>query len=478
MENQERLIDIWEKVLKKLEPAVPPVVYVSWFQSILPLQIKDQTLEICVTKNFIKEWIEKNYKNIIQTMLDDVTKDDVINKGLKIDIISLDIKEENIGNTTEQTLSMTEPTITIEDKNNTNLQEKITQQQLDKTFDEEIESSINNKYSFETFITGGSNNLAHAAAMAVSENVGTTYNPLFLYGGSGLGKTHLLHAIGNRIKKLNPKARVLYISSEKFTNELITSIMNAKTEDFRKKYRSIDCLLIDDIQFLSRKEQTQTEFFHTFNTLHEANKQIIMTSDRPPKEISELEERLRTRFEWGLITDVQAPDLETRIAILQKKAQSENIEIPFEVLSLIAGRIENNIRELEGAYTRVIAQSLISKKNITIEEAKKALKQLFPETSIKPVTIEKVQEVVAAHFKLKIEDLIIKKRTRNIAFPRQVAMFLCRELTKASLPNIGEKFGGRDHTTVLHAYDKIYKERSEDEKLDQVIKEIINKLQK
>ena len=298
-----------------------------------------------------------------------------------------------------------------------------------------------------------------------------------MYGGVGLGKTHLMHAIGHKIIQSHPEMRVLYISSEKFTNELINSIRDGKPEAFRQKYRNIDVLLVDDIQFLSKKEHTQEEFFHTFNTLHDANKQIIISSDRHPREIQTLEDRLRSRFEWGLITDIQAPDLETRIAILRKKALIENLNVPNDVMVYIASRIDNNIRELEGALTRVVAYASLNNQLVTNELAAEALKDVYPTDKTKQITLELIQEIVASYFKIKVDELLVKKRTRNLAFPRQIAMYLCRELTDSSLPRIGEMFGGRDHTTVIHAHDKICRERNEDIKLNNIIKELIQRIE-
>jgi chromosomal replication initiator protein len=327
-------------------------------------------------------------------------------------------------------------------------------------------------------VSGNSNRLAHAAALAVAEAPGKVYNPFFIYGDVGLGKTHLMHAIGHRVLQNHPEMRVLYISSEKFTNELINSIRDGNPEAFRQKYRTVDVLLVDDIQFLSKKEHTQEEFFHTFNTLHDANKHIILSSDRHPREIQTLEDRLRSRFEWGFITDIQAPDLETRIAILKKKALLEHLDVPNDVMVYIASRVDNNIRELEGALTRVVAFASLNQHPITTDLVAEALKNVFPTKKTKEITLELIQEIVATYFSVKVEDLSSKKRTRNITFPRQIAMYLCRELTDSSLPQIGSCFGGRDHTTVIHAYDKITKERTEDMKLDTTIKELISRIEK
>ncbi len=341
-----------------------------------------------------------------------------------------------------------------------------------------INANLNSKYKFTSFITGNNNKLAKSAALAVAESPGEVYNPLYIYGGVGLGKTHLMHAIGHEILKRNPEMRVLYISSEKFTNELINSIRNNTTEEFRQKYRKIDVLLVDDMQFLYKKVGTQEEFFHTFNALYDAKKQIILSSDRPPREIETLEERLRSRFEWGLQTDIQAPDLETRVAILKKKAVLENISVPNDALFYIASRIDSNIRELEGALTRVVAYSSINNQPITTELVSEAMNAIYPKERTQAITIELIQEIVAAYYSLDVKELSAKKRTRELAFPRQIAMYLCRKLTDYSLPQIGNEFGGRDHTTVLHACEKIDKDRQEDTKLDAAIKELMQRIQK
>ena len=335
---------------------------------------------------------------------------------------------------------------------------------------------LNPKYTFDTFVIGAGNRFAHAASLAVAEQPAKAYNPLFIYGGVGLGKTHLMHAIGHYILEHNPHSRVLYLSSEKFTNEFINAIRDNRGEEFRNKYRNIDILLIDDIQFIAGKEQTQEEFFHTFNALHEAHKQIIISSDRQPKEIPTLEERLRSRFEWGLITDIQPPDLETRVAILRKKAKAENLEIPNEAIMYIANHINTNIRELEGALIRVIAYSSLVNEDITSHLAAQALKDIIPAGRPKSITIHDIQQTVGDYFGLKIEDFKARKRTKAIAFPRQVAMYLSRELTDFSLPKIGEAFGGRDHTTVIHAHEKISNMIENDQELYKVINNLSEKI--
>ncbi len=471
------LADIWQEMLKRMGQEFSSRVFETWLKSAMPLSATETSFEIGVPKKFVKEWIEENYSSRMQEMLLDIT-----GKPLQLLITNLDIKDEEeaipvfIPTTKKEIDSVQSAPTTDNGVKKTNEQPKTETGEQNQP-SEEPQALLNPKYTFESFVIGNSNRFAHAASLAVAEVPAKVYNPLFLYGGVGLGKTHLMHAIGNRIQQNHPYLKVLYISSEKFTNELINSILHGNPEAFRQKYRNIDCLLVDDIQFLSKKEHTQEEFFHTFNTLHDANKQIIISSDRPPKEIPTLEDRLRSRFEWGLITDIQPPDLETRIAILRKKAMVENIAIPNDIMVYIASRIDNNIRELEGALIRVTAFASLKKEPLTLDMATEALKGLLSDDASRPVTIDKIKEIVASYFRIKLDDLIAKKRTRNVAFPRQIAMYLSRELTDSSLPRIGEVFGGRDHTTVIHAYEKINKERTDDAKLDQTIKELAKRIQ-
>ena len=473
--DTKQLQAIWEQILVELSKDISKLSCDSFLKPIVPLSINEQILELGTPNQFVKEFLEDRYVNSIKAATAKVT-----NNNLQLKIINL-----QLGDTVEPELVSTVPSIS-----SVNTAEEIvlpTSTAVTATTAPEIKTtnsviledsfSLNPKYVFETFVTGNSNRFAHAAALAVAEAPAKVYNPFFMYGGVGLGKTHLMHAIGHRILEKNPNLRVLYISSEKFTNELINSIRDGNPESFRQKYRNIDVLLVDDIQFLSKKEHTQEEFFHTFNTLHNANKQIIISSDRPPREIQTLEDRLRSRFEWGLITDIQAPDLETRIAILRKKALLENLTVPNDVMLFIASRIDNNIRELEGALIRVMAYASLTNQVVTNELVSEALKDVFPHGKTKEITLELIQEIVSSYFKIKMEDLLAKKRTRNLAFPRQIAMYLSRELTDTSLPRIGELFGGRDHTTVIHAHDKIARERNEDNKLNNTIKELIKRIE-
>lgn len=335
---------------------------------------------------------------------------------------------------------------------------------------------LNSKYTFEHFVVGKSNQFAHAAARAVAEHPATAYNPLFIFGGSGLGKTHVMQAIGNSIlRHVSPGTIVHYSSAESFMNEMIGAIQSSRTMDFRNKYRKIDVLLIDDVQFLQGKESTQEEFFHTFNALYDAHKQIVLTSDRPPKEIPTLEERLVSRFEWGLVTDIQPPDLETRIAILRKRAEDDHLQIPDEVLEFIASNVRSNIRELEGSLIRLLAFASMTDSEIDLGLAREVLKEFLRQPE-RIVTVEQIQRLVADHYGIPEEAMKVKKRTNSIAFPRQVAMFLCRELTSLSLSEIGHRFGGRDHTTVMHACEKIGIVRDTDPQLRQILQRLTGTL--
>ncbi len=324
------------------------------------------------------------------------------------------------------------------------------------------------RYTFDSFVIGNSNQFAQAACQAVAELPSRAYNPLFIYGGVGLGKTHLLHAVGHQIARLYPHLRLLYLSSERFTNDLINAIRYDRTAEFRAKYRTIDLLLIDDIQFISGKERTQEEFFHTFNDLYEARKQIVVSSDAAPKEIPDLEERLRSRFEWGLIADIQPPDFETRVAILKKKAEIERVRLPDDVAYLIASRIKANIREIEGSLTRMIAFCSLSGRDMSVELAQEVLADLWGEEE-RVITMEHIQRKVAEFYAIKLSDMRAKNRTKSVAFPRQIAMYLSRQLTHASLSDIGRAFGGKDHTTVIHAVSKLQVLIQEDPKLKQTI---------
>jgi chromosomal replication initiator protein len=441
--------ELWEKTLNIMKGELTEVSFNTWIKSAIPLSISNDTLKFGVPNNFTKEILETRYK-------------DLIINALKL----ISSKKYNIEFTiaSEESVDLEEPKV-----------KKETRRVV--TVSEDIPATLNPKYTFDSFVIGNSNRFAHAASLAVAESPAKAYNPLFIYGGVGLGKTHLMHAIGHYILQNNPKSKVVYVSSEKFTNELINSIKDDKNVEFRNKYRNVDVLLIDDIQFIAGKERTQEEFFHTFNALHDANKQIILSSDRPPKEIPTLEDRLRSRFEWGLIADIQPPDFETRIAILKKKADVENLNVSNDVMVYIATKIKSNIRELEGALIRIVAYSSLTNKEITVDLAAEALKDIISNKNSKQVTIDLIIDVVASYYSLRIEDFKSQRRTRNVAYPRQIAMYLCRKLTDTSLPKIGEEFGGRDHTTVIHAYEKINEGLKNDESLQEAINEITKKIQ-
>lgn len=439
--------EVWDKTLKLIKTELTEVSFNTWLKTIDPVCIKGNKFVLSVPNEFNKEILENRYVSLISNALKHVT-----NKDFQLEFI------------TPSELSKYE---IAESKENA--------QRFNPSLDFDI-PRLNPKYVFDEFVIGNSNRFAHAASLAVAESPAKAYNPLFIYGGVGLGKTHLMHAIGHYILEQNPSSKVVYVTSEKFTNELINSIKDDKNTEFRDKYRTVDVLLVDDIQFIAGKERTQEEFFHTFNTLYEANKQIIVSSDRPPKEIPTLEDRLRSRFEWGLITDIQAPDFETRIAILRKKAEIDSIIIPNEVYEFIARKIKSNIRELEGALTRIIAYSSLTNRDISADLAAEALKDIIASSKPKKVNADLIKSVVSQFYNIKMEDFESKRRTRSISFPRQIAMYLCRELTDMSLPKIGEEFGGRDHTTVIHAYDKITKDKTADNQfkiqLEKLIKEI------
>lgn len=435
--NSYDLAEIWVRCKDKLKESFNEKVFNVWIKPIMPLEVTDTYYKVAVKNDFFKTMLEENYAQVIEGVLAGI-----MSKNIKLIIETMD----NGSSGSEAAEEM--PAVPAKREQQQLFNENTSVQQPD-------ESNLNPKYVFETFVIGNSNRFAHAAAQAVANDPAHAYNPLFLYGGVGLGKTHLMHAIGNRIKQNNPSMKVLYTSSEKFTNEIINSIQNKTTEAFRQKYRNIDCLIIDDIQFLKGKEQTQVEFFHTFNALKDADKQIIISSDRPPREIETLEDRLRSRFDQGLTADIQTPDLETRMAILRTKAASDNIVLPTEVITLLATNIATNIREIEGAYNKIVAYTSLMHMPITVETAQKVLSDMGNDIKTRTITYEGIIKVVADHYNVKQDELFNKKRTQNIAFPRQVAMYLCRELADLSYPRIGEIFGGRDHTTVIHAYEKI-----------------------
>ena len=429
--------EYWNAALKIIEEeSSSPVTFETWISPIVPYKIEGDSFILQIGDPFYRGMIQKRYLSLIRSAIKTVT-----NRDYEIKIIT----DEHLP-PIPKNLSLAIPTSSA--------------------------NNLNPRYIFSSFVVGNSNRMAHAASLAVAESPAQAYNPLFLYGNSGLGKTHLMHSIAHYILDKNPSTKVLYVTSETFTNELINSIQNNKNEEFRNKYRNIDVLLIDDIQFISKEEGTQEEFFHTFNALHESNKQIIISSDRPPKEIKTLEDRLRSRFEWGLIADIQAPDYETRIAILRKKVDTERLPVGNEVMAFIAKSIVSNIRELEGALTRIVAYATLTNQIVSIELAETALKDIFNEKASIQITPHIIQEVVANYFNIHVEDIQSSKKPKNIAFPRQIAMYLCRKLLDISLPKIGKHFGDRDHTTVIYAVSKIEKSLKKDPSLQQTISEL------
>ena len=437
--------ELLNKLKELLESEVSKISFETW---ILPLGIKsieNDHITFTSVSEYQKDFIANKFNSLVFNTLRYIT-----NKDWTFSVIDLSSQEENENNI-------------ISDKKS-------------DVSDTELEinhSTLNQKYTFETFVVGNNNRFAHAAALAVGNAPGNSYNPLFIYGGVGLGKTHLMHAIGNRILEVDPKSNVLYVTSEKFTNQLINSIKDNKTEMFRNKYRNIDALLIDDIQFIAGKDRVQEEFFHTFNTLREDGKQIIISSDKPPRDIEFLEDRLKSRFEWGLLADISCPDYETRLAILRKKAQDENIIIDDSILSDIATKIDSNIRELEGVFNKIVARASLTHSPITIELAENIINE-FKYESEKVISHDFIKETVAKYFSIDKEDLAGSKRSNDIAFPRQIAMYLCREIANMSFPQIGVAFGNRDHSTVMHGYNKICKEMKEKNSTKLIVESVKN----
>lgn len=433
---------VWDKAQEYIKDKIGSTAFETWFGSMQVKPVSSAHLVLEVPDAFFKDWVVSHYYHLIQEAVNhacgETAKLEIsVNPGL--------LAEKNKNRLAEFKTRIQEPSQEV--------------------------SYLNPRYNFDSFVIGSSNRFAHAASMAVAESPAKAYNPLFIYGGVGLGKTHLMQAIANHVHKKTPAAKISYITSERFTNELIDAIQHRSTQRFRQKYRGVDVLLIDDIHFIAGKEATQEEFFHTFNALYDFHKQIIISSDRPPKEIPKLEERLISRFEWGLIADIQPPNLETRIAILKKKVEREPIKVPDEVIFFIAEVVKSNIRELEGALIRVVAYSLLEEKQISLSLAQDVLKDMLRESK-KIITVDLIQRVVAGAFNISVQDLKIKKRNKNVVLTRQIAMYLARELTNLSLSELGEQFGGKDHTTILYSWGKIKKAQEHEGEL----KEAINKL--
>jgi len=428
---------LWSEVAGRLKGALNDTTYRTWFADAEGVELTDDTLAISVPNDFTREWIEGHFLGLISAAARDAT-----GQERRIRLTIVDHPHETVAASAKPPRKQTE-------------------------------GSLNAKYTFDSFVIGSSNRFAHAAALAVAEAPAQAYNPLFIYGGTGLGKTHLMQAIAQYVGEHSSELSVRYVTSETFMNDFINSLRDKRIEGFKQRYRTYDLLLIDDIQFFEHKERIQEEFFHTFNSLYEAGSQIVISSDRPPREISTLEERLRSRFEWGLITDIQPPDLETRIAILRKKVAADGIEIgDAQVLTFVAGRVSTNIRELEGALTRVVAFSSLTGRQMSVELAQDVLRDVYPQGEAAEVSIKRIQELVSERFGLSLDELCGDKRSQNIVYPRQVAMYLSRELTDSSLPKIGKEFGGRDHTTVIHATSKIARLIREDRSVYNLVQEL------
>jgi chromosomal replication initiator protein len=429
---------VWNDISGRLREALNENTFSTWFAEVEAVSITDGEFVLSVPNDFTREWIEGHFLGLIEAALAEIA-------GVRA--IRLQIAEQ-----------LPKP-LQAEPK----LHERPTQPGL----------SINAKYTFDSFVIGSSNRFAHAAALAVAEAPAQAYNPLFIYGGTGLGKTHLLQAVSQYVGEHAGDLSVRYVTSETFMNDFINSLRDKRIEGFKQRYRTYDLLLVDDVQFFEHKERIQEEFFHTFNSLYESGSQIVMSSDRPPRDIATLEERLRSRFEWGLITDIQPPDLETRIAILRKRVKTDNINVPdSQVLTFIASRVSTNIRELEGALTRVVAFCSLTGRPMNEELAQDVLKDVFPQGDLPQVTIERIQEITSERFGLSLDELCGDRRSQNIVYPRQVAMYLSRELTDSSLPKIGKQFGGRDHTTVIHATSKIARMIREDRSVYNLVQEL------
>jgi chromosomal replication initiator protein len=428
---------LWSEVSGRLRGALNETTYRTWFNHVQGLELSDDEFVLAVPNDFTRDWIEGHFIGLISAAVGDATGHE---RGIQLAVAETGSEQAEAPEAHRR---------------------------------EPIGIGLNPKYTFDSFVIGSSNRFAHAAALAVAEAPAQAYNPLFIYGGTGLGKTHLLQAIAQYVSEHQGELSVRYVTSETFMNDFINALRDKRIEGFKQRYRTYDLLLIDDIQFFEHKERIQEEFFHTFNSIYEAGGQIVISSDRPPREISTLEERLRSRFEWGLITDIQPPDLETRIAILRKKVMADRIHIPDpKVLEFIAGRISSNIRELEGALTRVVAFSSLTGRPMTEDLAQDVLKDVFPQGEVQQVSIERIQELVSERFSLSLAELCGDKRSQNIVYPRQVAMYLSRELTDSSLPKIGKQFGGRDHTTVIHATSKIARMIREDRDVYNLVQEL------
>ena len=460
---------VWDGIIGSLKGKLKGETFDRWFNAITfdSIDSLNRQIKLRVPNRLVRDWVSSNYSTIVDQSLIEAhlhgysvswVLDDEIRSAPVTGAFRPDTPPSSLRDSTTEPESTHSHAITV--TANT------------------VEASLNTKYTYDSFVVGSCNQFAHAASVAVAEAPGKTYNPLYLYGGVGLGKTHLMHACGNAIKRRNSHIRLCYLSSERFMNELINAIRYDKTQSFRERYRSVDVLLIDDVQFMAGKERTQEEFFHTFNSLYEQQKQIVISSDCPPREIPTLEERLHSRFEWGLIADIEPPDLETKVAILKRKAEMLGVSIPDEVALFIASRVKNNIRELEGSLVRLVAMSSLRGQPISKTLAQDAIRTIATSEDSGVITIQQIQKAVAAAYRLTVDELVSKNNARPVAVPRQVAMFLCKRLTKHSYPEIGRAFSGKHHTTVMHSYEKIESLSKSDGAMQKTITDIIETLQK
>ena len=470
----------WKQVLVKMQEVISETACQKWLDPLVPISLQKNVLSLGISTDFRRQWIEDRYLSQLEEAVYNLT-------GEHFSIVLKLTQSESKKNSKTKSQNSLQTTLSINSSDSdvhidsSNVDTIASDESLNDNAETQSpadSSTLISKYTFDNFIIGKSNEFAHAAALAVAKSPGKSYNPFFIYGGVGLGKTHLMHAIGNAIIKKSPNKRVLYVSSEQFTNELINALRDYKIGEFKQKYRTIDVLLVDDVQFLAGKDSTQEEFFHTFNSLYNFDKQIVLSSDRHPQSVAGIEERLRSRFDWGLVTDIQKPDLETRIAILQKKAILENIEVPYDVISKIAAEIDTNVRDLEGVFTRVVAFASLTNKTFDLSILEESKNSIDPDSLKTPISIDDIERTVALYFNLSVNELHLKSRAPRVAYPRQIVMYLCRELTPDSFPEIARHFGGLNHTTVIRAYDKIKFKRQKEPAFNDTLENLIEHIKK
>jgi len=475
------MTDLWSAALKRIARVIGAKSYRDWFEPTQLHSFDANEMRILVPNLLVREWLERNFLAVAEEALAEVAEEQGSPAPRQVRFVvageggepAAAASASKTARPKKEVMPRPRPVPDLGPR----VERDVDPDELPSTPPREIQvhAGLDPRYTFDNFIVGSCNQFAHAAARAVADNPGRSYNPLFLYGGVGLGKTHLMHAIGHEMQNRRQGVRIAYVSAERFMCEMINAIRWKRTPDFRDKFRSIDLLLVDDIQFLEGKEATQEEFFHTFRALYEQRKQIVLSSDRPPRELATLEERLRSRFESGLITDMQVPDLETKLAILRRKAEAEGLALPDDVALFLANRVRSNVRELEGCLTRLLALASLRQRVPDLELAKEATREIFPEDS-KPVTVETIQRVVADYYNLKIADLKATNKSRVVAFPRQVAMYLCKKMTTASFPDIGKKFGGKHHSTVIHSVNKISSQAAQSEEFHHLLNRLMEQI--